>query len=82
MRPEEKIEGFCLFILIGMEAIPFYHENGYDTLDPADGALGQITANGDHRFVLNSRSRKMSMDFHTAAGFGGDPAGKLHQFHG
>ncbi|RPI72157.1 MAG: hypothetical protein EHM38_02460 [Geobacteraceae bacterium] len=38
LRPEEKIEGFCLFILIGIEAIPFYHENGYDALDPADGA--------------------------------------------
>jgi len=44
LRPEEKIEGFCLFILIGMEAVPFYHENGYDALDPADGALRQMTA--------------------------------------
>ena len=38
LRLEEKIESFCHFILIGMKAIPFYHENGYDTLDPADGA--------------------------------------------
>jgi hypothetical protein len=27
-----------------MEAVPFYHENGYDALDPADGALRQMTA--------------------------------------
>jgi hypothetical protein len=73
LRPEEKIESFCLFILIGMDAVPVYHENGYDALDPADGALRQMTAHGDHRFTLNGRGRKMSMDFHPAAGFGGDP---------
>jgi hypothetical protein len=33
-------------MLIGMDAVPVYHENGYDALGPADGALRQMPAHG------------------------------------